>query len=72
MPRRDIVKLVEDLTKSIPTDSTLPITTIAFNANMDSRLAKRLVEMMVWIQSQPKIQKITIGETNGYRQGDSQ
>ena len=66
MVRRDITRLLEELLEAVPVNSTMPISTIALKAEMDSRQARKLIEMVIWIQEQPKVRKVVIGEAVGY------
>ena len=53
--------------KAIPVNSMLPITTIAYKANMDVRLARKLLTIAIMIQAEAPIGKESIGEkTDAY------
>jgi predicted transcriptional regulator len=62
LSRRNLPQQFEDLLKAIPVNSMLPITTIAYKANMDVRLARKLLKIAIRIQSEAPIVEEKIGE----------
>lgn len=65
--RRSNQVILEALIEAIPVNSTLPLKTIAVNADLDYFTAKRWMEILILIQGFPEIIEEKIGEQTGYR-----
>ena len=67
MPKkRNSREILDALLNAIPVNSTLPLKTIAMKADVDYNTAKRNLELVMFIQGEAEVEKVTIGEQDGY------
>jgi len=65
--RKKRSEILELLFNALPVNSSLPISTIAYKADINRDTAQDYVDLIMWIQAQPKVYLDEIGEQKGYR-----
>lgn len=65
--RKKMEEIVEAIFEALPVQSTVPVTTLANDADITWRTAQRYIKMIMDIQGRPKVFKEEIGELAGYR-----
>ena len=68
-PKREKIDVLEGLIDAIQATHMLPLTEIAHRAGLDLRTAKRSVEIILMIQSKPRVYEAEVGKGRGRQKG---